>query len=139
MLNMRRYGLMVLCFTSLIATAAEWNPVRREPVSIGPEAYRLIVGFRATPSNQVEHIVKTRRQTLGIRIVQAQTSAADVVALAQRTGIAMATSRQLTPSMHVLFLPKTLYGADVDAALSQLRADPAVEFADVDARRYALA
>jgi serine protease len=139
MLNMRRYALMVLCFASLIATAAEWNPVRREPVSIGPEANRLIVGFRATPGNQVEHVVKTRRQAQGIRIVQAQTSAADVQGLAQRAGIAIALSRQLTPSMHVLFLPKTLYGADVDAALAQLRADPAVEFADVDARRYALA
>jgi len=139
MLNIRRYGLMVLCFASLLAGAAEWNPVRQEPVSIGPESHRFIVGFRATPDNQFEHVVKTRRQVQGIRIVQAQTSVADVQALAQRSGIAMANSRQLTPSMHVLFLPKTLYGTDVDAALAQLRADPAVEFADVDARRYALA
>lgn len=135
----RRYGLLVLCFVSLLAGAAEWNPVRQEPLSIGPQSHRLIVGFRATPANQVEHLIKTRRQAEGIRIVQASTTDADVQALAQRTGIAVAKSRQLTPSMHVLFLPKTLYGADVDAALTQLRADPAVAFADVDARRYALA
>ncbi len=84
-------------------------------------------------------LIKTRRQAEGIRIVQANTTSADVQALEQRTGIAVAKSRQLTPSMHVLFLPKTLYGADVDAALAQLRADPEVAFADVDARRYALA
>ena len=48
----------------------------------------------------------------------------------------MAKSRQITPSMHVLFLQKTLYGADVEAALAKLRADPAVQFADVDQRRY---
>ena len=35
-----------------------------------------------------------------------------------------------------MYLPKTLYGADVDAALSSLRADPAVKFADADQRRY---
>jgi serine protease len=139
MLHPRRYGLLVLCFASLLAGAAEWNPVRQEPLSIGPESHRFIVGFRATPDNQTEQLVRTRRHAEGVRIVQAQTTPADVQALAQRTGIRLARSRQLTPSMHVLFLPKTLYGADVAATLAQLRADPAVEFADVDARRYALA
>jgi serine protease len=43
----------------------------------------------------------------------------------------------MTPSMHVLFLQKTLYGADVNAVLDKLRTDPAVQFADVDQRRYA--
>ena len=64
------------------------------------------------------------------------TSDADVAGLAQRTGLAMARSRQITPSMHVLYLQKTLYGADVHALLKKLRADPAVQFADVDQRRY---
>ena len=53
-----------------------------------------------------------------------------------RVGVPLAKSRQFTPSMHVLFLPKTLYGADVDAALARLRADPAVKFADVDEMRH---
>jgi serine protease len=35
-----------------------------------------------------------------------------------------------------MFLQKTLYGAAVHAALKKLRADPSVEFADVDQRRY---
>jgi serine protease len=38
--------------------------------------------------------------------------------------------------MHVIVLNQTLYGADVESALSALRADPAVEFADIDQRRY---
>jgi serine protease len=59
------------------------------------------------------------------------------LSLVQRTGIAMAGSRQITPSMHVVFLPKILYGSDVTAALEQLRSDPAVAFADIDQRRYA--
>ncbi len=119
------------------AAAPEWNPVRTHAVQIGPEASRLVVGFRATPSNAVVKAIKFRAQAQSVRIVQAQTSGDDVAGLAQRTGVAMAGSRQMTPSMHVLFLEKTLYGADVNTALEKLRTDPAVEFADVDQRRYA--
>ncbi|GAC1303604.1 MAG: hypothetical protein NVSMB15_14570 [Steroidobacteraceae bacterium] len=118
------------------AAVAEWNAVRTHPVQIGPEARRLIVGFRASPGNSVVTTVKGRSRAQSIQLVQANTSEADVAGLAERTGLAMATSRQMTPAMHVLFLQKTLYGADVHAALKKLRADPSVEFADVDERRY---
>ncbi len=114
------------------AGSGEYNPVQRTVVSIGPEAHRLIVGFR-TPADTARTVV-ARRQ--GHRVVQAQTSVADVAALIARVGVPVAKSRQFTPSMHVLFLPKTLYGADVDAALAKLRADPAVKFADVDQIRH---
>jgi len=110
----------------------EYNPVRRPPVSIGPEAHRLIVGFRAFPDTG--RVAVARRQ--GRMVEQAQTSRADVAALIARVGISVAMSRQFTPSMHVLFLPKTLYGADIDAALGRLRADPAVKFADADQIRH---
>ena len=49
-----------------------------------------------------------RRQ--GRVVAQAQTSSADVGALLARVAVPVAKSRQFTPSMHVLFLPKTLYG-----------------------------
>ena len=129
-----------ICLQSDPASAAvpEWNPVRSPAVQIGPEASRLVVGFRATAGNNtVVKAVKLRRQAQSVNIVQAKTSDADVADLAQRTGLAMARSRQMTPSMHVVFLRKTLYGADVIAALKKLRGDPAVQFADVDQRRYA--
>jgi len=119
------------------AAVPEWNPVRSHPVQLGPEARRLVVGFRATTGNAVVKAIKPRMRAQSVDIVQAQTSDADVAALAHRTGLAMARSRQMTPSMHVLFLHKTLYGADVISALKKLRTDPAVEFADVDQRRYA--
>jgi serine protease len=119
-------------------SAQETNVVRREPLSLGPQAHRLIVGFRATPGNAVTEVVSSRRHVQGIRFVQAHTKPSDVVALAQRTGVALQNSRQITPSMHVLLLPRMLYGADVAATLARLRADPAVAFADVDAHRYAL-
>jgi serine protease len=121
-----------------LSAAPEYNPIRKYPVSIGPEANRVIVGFRATPSNAVTKTVNFRRRGRTYSITQARTTAADVVALGQRVGLSIARSRQFTPSMHVLLLPKTLYGADVAAALAKLRADPAVKFAAVDQRRYAL-
>ena len=118
------------------AAVPEWNPVRTHNVPVGPQAGRLVVGFRATAGNAVTKTVRLRSRGQSVQIVQAQTSDADAAGLAQRTGLAMARSRQLTPSMHVLFLQKTLYGADVNKALKALRADPAVQFADVDQRRY---
>jgi serine protease len=116
------------------AASAEYNPVRRHPLSLGPEASRLIVGFRLTPDNAITTTV--RSQARPRTLIQAQTSLPDVAALVQRVGLAVVKSRQFTPSMHVLYLPKTLYGADVEAALAKLRADPSVKFADVDQIRY---
>jgi serine protease len=117
-------------------TLPEYNPIRRSPISIGPEAARLIVGFRTTPGNAVTRTVRSRIKAQSFNITQADTSSADVSSLAQRSGMGLAKSRQITSSMHVIFLAKTLYGADVARALAKLRADPAVQFAVVDQRRY---
>lgn len=113
---------------------AESNPVRSPPVSLGPEARRLIVGFRLRPGGPLSRTVIARRQARPV--LQAQTSASDVAALIARVGLPVAKSRQFTPSMHVLFLPQTLYGAEVASALALLRGDPAVKFADVDELRH---
>src|SRR5258708_9448178 len=86
------------------AAAAEWNPVRSHPVEIGPQASRLLVGFRATPANSSVKEIRSRAKAL-VRVTQAQTSRADGASLAQRTGIAMAGSRQFAPSMRVMLLP----------------------------------
>ena len=116
------------------AGAAEYNPVRREPLSIGPQAHRLVIGIRATPGvATIKTIVRSGGR--GREIVQAQTTSADAAGVARRAGLDVARFRQITPSVHVLFLPKTLYGADVSAALAKLRADPTVKFADVDELR----
>jgi serine protease len=144
MLGIARLLLVLACGGSvwLTPTAAraavpEWNPVRTHAVQLGPEASRLVLGFRATASNSVVKAIKPRMRAQSIKIVQANTSDADVAGLAQRTGLGLARSRQMTPSMHVLYLQKTLYGADVNATLKRLRSDPAVQFVDVDQRRYA--
>ena len=118
------------------AAAAELNPVRTHAVPLGPQAWRLVVGFRATAGNAVVKSIRLRSRVQSVKITQAVTTDADVAGLAQRARLALARSRQVTSSMHVLYLQKTLYGASVNAMLKTLRADPAVEFADVDQRRY---
>ena len=120
------------------AATSEYNPLRHQqtPIAIGPQAGRLIVGFRATADNAVMRRIDRSVSRRGVESVQARTTVADVVMLAQRAGLDVAKSRQLTPSMHVLYLRNTLYGAAVDATLRALRADPAVKFADIDQRRY---
>jgi serine protease len=108
------------------------------PSPIGPQTHRIIVGFRTTPSNAIVRTISPRTGGAGRQILQAQTSTADVTSLAQRVGLALTTSRQITASMHVMFLQATLYGAHVQAALQALRADPAVSVAEIDERRYPL-
>jgi serine protease len=129
-------AVLGLILGSAVTAAPEWNPVRSHPVEIGPQASRLVVGFRATPGNSITRAIRSRAKAQVMSMTQAQTSEADVSSLSLRSGVAVSRSRQLTPSMHVVFLQKTLYGADVDAALTRLRSDPAVAFADVDERRY---
>jgi serine protease len=129
-------GCLGLVLGVASASSLEWNPVRSHPVEIGPQASRLVVGFKATAANSAIKEIKSRTRPGAIRIRQAQTSRVDVAALLQRTGIAAAGSRQFAPGMHVVLLDKPLYGADVAALLDKLRADPAVAFADVDQRRY---
>ncbi len=119
-----------------MAAPAEWNPVRTRTVEIGPQADRIVVGFQATAENSVAKVVRIRNRTRAVQIVEAQTTSADVRNLAQRTGVAVVASRQISPSMHVLFLPATLYGAELGATLQQLRADPNVSFAEADQRRF---
>jgi serine protease len=141
--NMRRVVLLaalapVLAFGSRFATAVEYNPVRTHAIAVGPEANRIIIGFRTTADNAVVQTFKPRAQAQSIKIIRAQTTSADVANLAARVGVAIAKTRQLTPDMHVIVLNKTLYGTEVQTTLVKLRADPAVKFADVDQRRFSL-
>ena len=131
--------LAVACVAlSALATAApaEWNAVRVHSVELGPQAERLIVGFKASVENSSAKTIRLRSRTRNVKVIEAQTTSAEVRSLAQRSGVAVISSRQLAPSLHVLFLPATLYGAEVAITLQQLRADPNVEFAEVDQRRY---
>src|ERR1700733_8074599 len=80
-------GCLGLALGVASAASREGNPVRSHPVEIGPQASRLVVGFRATAGNSVVKEIKSRRPQ-AIYVAQAQTSRADVASLLQRTGIA---------------------------------------------------
>jgi serine protease len=116
--------------------AAEWNPLPAHGAQSAAQADRLIIGFRATAANGIDRLVPAHAHA-PLRLRVAQTSPGDALAAAARNRVAVKDSRQITPAMHVLFLAGTLYGADVEQALGRLRADPAVAYAAVDARRYA--
>ena len=64
-------GLIAGCCLILLGVGAlansEFNPVARHPVPLGPEAQRLIVGFRATANNQV---VKTIHRAKAVKVIQ---------------------------------------------------------------------
>jgi serine protease len=137
MRKLTNIGLLALLALAVFTPgwSAEWNPVARHP-QIGAEANRLIVGFKATNSNAVIHTITFRNHARMVQVRQANTTSADAVSLAQRAGLATLKTRQLTPSMHVLFLRDTLRGAEVTTALQRLRSDASVEFVEVDQRRY---
>ena len=118
------------------AAAPEWNAVRTHSVPIGAEAGRLVVGFRATAGNTVAKTIRRRNRAQSVLIVQAQTSDADAAASPGAPDWRWRDRGRSRRACMCCILQKTLYGADVDAALKKLRADPAVQFADVDQRRY---
>ena len=89
---------------------------------------RLIVKLRA---ETVAPTTGTRRQ--------AQSRTDRVRSLAERSALQLRASRDLGSGMVGLALQSALAGSDLDEALATLRADPDVEFAEVDQRRYARA
>ncbi len=126
---MHRHSKSLAILATLVAlhapslrAAGEYNPVAHAPRVQDTESVGFIVKLR--PSSPVNG-----SQKLG--------STADrSVALAKRTGLTLELRREISPSMIA-----TTSDAAVSAseALQRLRADPEVEFAVPDRRRYALA
>jgi serine protease len=125
--GMHRFVLAAALALALIpARAAEFNPVAAPPPAEAPVA-RLIVRLRAPalaaaplPADDPARPTAERFEALGIR-----------------SGVSLRFARSLTGDIH---LAKLLLAADhdaLDATLAALRADPAVEYADPDRRRFA--
>ena len=115
-------GLFV-CGTSL---ASEFNPVRTEPpMDVESSSGRVIVKFRGTVAAAAAD-----------KATAASVAAQKVAALSGRTGIAVKHSRRLGPVLQVLEIAAPATSANVDAHLAILRADPDVEFAEPDLRRF---
>ena len=102
---------------------SEFNPVRAHPHGSAATAiHRVIVKFRAASNST---------QTAQTRLAQDR-----VTAVIGRTGLTLRASRSITGAMHVMHVEPAVAGEPVAATLERLRADPDVEYAEVDQRRY---
>jgi serine protease len=133
-----RVGLIgVLAALSLASTHAaagnyERNPVRTHPAA-APESpnQRILVKLRSGAA------AAAHAQALSI---QAQASRANAVngtlqALAVRANLTFKQSREITNGLHLLQV-QSATGESLAATLARLRADPSVETAEEDQRRY---
>ncbi len=102
--------------------AAEVNPVRHRPAAAAvPQTARLILKLRpaaAAPG-------------------AADSPAVQLLRVGGRTGVGLNLLRSITARMQVLEVTAAQAGEGTGATLARLRADPEVEYASVDERRYA--
>jgi serine protease len=119
-----RWVTAVLVFVAWVVVAipvalAEYQPARSAPSSRGGVTDRVIVGFRT------EAIVDTAAMH------------AEISALSGRVALPLRAVDRLGEGLAVVKLAMPATVSNVDAALSSLRADPQVAFAEPDRRRYA--
>src|SRR5579862_8647129 len=117
--------LVVLTFAAGAAAVSvdlEFNPVRTRPRVAAPrDSGRIIVKLRAAAAADSSTDLQFAQQRLA--------------ALAARTALSVRTVRPITARLHAVQLEP---GAEATAAvLTRLRADPEVEYAEADGRRYA--
>ena len=115
---------LCVCGPSL---ASEFNPALTEPAA-GAEysSGRVIVKFRGTVAT-APAAEKVTAQNIATQ---------KVAALSARSGITFKQARRLGPALQVLEIAAPATIANVDAHLAILRADPDVEFAEADLRRF---
>src|SRR5258708_3695335 len=82
-------------------------------------------------------IVKWRDQ--GVAAMQIEGTVKRAARLSAFTGIHLTAMREIHDRLDLMRLPTALAGADLMQVIARLRADPSVQYAEVDARRYALA
>jgi len=112
-------ALCVLAGATLCAQAAPWQ--------------RRLDANR--PTDRI--IVKWREQ--GVAATQIQGSANRAARLSATTGVRLTAMREIHDRLDLMRLAAPLAGADLLQLIARLRADPSVQYAEVDARRYALA
>lgn len=104
------------------SSAAEFNPVAREPAARRAQAH-------------VEVIVKLRSDQTQIQgLAKAMPATARTAALGKRTGLTLSLRREISAAM--LAASIDLQGADPDQAIEALRADESVAHVSLDRRRY---
>jgi serine protease len=111
--------LALVASASVIATGRA-APATATLDASGGSQVRVIVKFRAARSQGVTPAADTT----------------DVVALSGRTGVALRQARKIKDNLRVLEVGTLAAPGSVAAALARLRADPDVQYAELDQRRY---
>ncbi len=103
--------------------SGELNPVRTHPH-----------GSAATPIDAV--IVKFRSASHSAQVAQVRPAQERIAAVMARTGLTLRAARPITEALHVIRVQPAGTGEPIAATLERLRADPEVEYAELDQRRY---
>src|SRR6266853_688752 len=130
----RRQGVSMrwLAWTMLMAIAVgagaagvngELNPGRTPPQ-----------GSTAVPIAAV--IVKFRSASHSAPGAQVRAARDRIAALTVRTGLTLHAARSITDVLHVIHVQPAVTGEPIAATVERLRADPGVEYAELDQRRY---
>jgi serine protease len=101
----------------------ELNPVRTHPH-----------GSTADPIAAV--IVKFRSASHSAHGAQVRPARDRIAALTARTGLTLPAARSITDLLHVIHVQAAVTGEPIAATVERLRADPEVEYAELDQRRY---
>ncbi|MGH8268186.1 MAG: S8 family serine peptidase, partial [Steroidobacteraceae bacterium] len=104
-------------------THVELNPVRTHP--------------HASAATGVEHIIVKLRAAAPVSpTVQMRRAQERLAALALRTALNLDTYRTITTDLHVVHVEPRAAGEAPAATLARLRADPDVQYAEIDQQRY---
>ena len=120
-MKLTRWWVVALSLAAFSAAAqAERPPVK---VSADEETPRVIVKFRDQPA--------------GARAVRQPSSFQSRIGeLSARQAVPLRLARSVSESTHALWLERPLRGRELDRMLSRLAADPSVEYAVADRRKY---
>lgn len=127
------------CFASanVAAVSHETNPVQRQPVAPGAsQVHRVLVKLRTNTLAVTGRTVAKAGPTRDAQL-QAQ-ELAQAQSLAARVNLTLKQSRQITTGLHAMQV-QPAPGESIADTLARLQADPAVEYAVADERRYPLA
>jgi serine protease len=117
--------------THAVAGSNEVNPVRTHPAAASePTEQRILVKLRSSAA------AAAHAQALSIQSKPNQANANGTMqALAVRSNLTFRQSREITNGLHLLQV-QSATGEPIATTLARLRADPAVESAEIDQRRF---
>jgi serine protease len=118
-------SLTLAAGAAAVGVNVEFNPVRTHPhAGAAADAGRIIVKLRRSPQSAA------LRGAAGVEFGQQR-----LTALAGRATMRLHATRAITPELHALQLEAGA-GQERSEVLARLRADPEVEYAEADQRRY---